>query len=156
MNNLSYSCIILAPVKNLVKQKYELFFIFRQNLYLLFSGKIKAAAGDNAGAAKCFEGCTEILDAADLAKEYKYNSALDCIKRGEYGTAIEMLDALGDYSDAREKADAARNEYNRSRYENAVYAYYDGRKEEALTLFEALGDYSDSRNWVEKCRNEIN
>ena len=127
-----------------------------QSYALYCSGKIKAAAGDNAGAAKCFEDCTEILDAADLAKEYKYNSALECIKRGEYGTAIEMLDALGDYSDAREKAEAARNEYNRSRYEDAVYAYYDGRKEEALTLFEALGDYSDARNWAEKCRNEIN
>ena len=88
-------------------------------------------------------------------KESLYQHALALDESGRFEDAIAAYEALGDYSDSKEKAVAAREKINAEMYAKAVDLEQAGKLEEAAQAFEWLGEYTDSRERAAAIRERI-
>lgn len=82
--------------------------------------------------------------AAELNAD-KYKRAAALLKQGNYGEAELIFTALGDYSDAADKA-------KECKYQNALEVMEQGDLDKAELAFTVLGDYSDSARKLTECR----
>ncbi|MBN2440297.1 MAG: protein kinase [Spirochaetales bacterium] len=92
--------------------------------------------------------------------EQDYCTALKYITESKYEKAIDLLEKLGDYKDAKEqkikamalldeeKTKAATEEEKLKRYNMAIQYKKENKYPRALSLFKSLGNYKDSQNQV--------
>lgn len=88
--------------------------------------------------------CAGLKFGPELLNKQKYNNAVALAEEGNYSDAIIAFQALGDYSNSKEKA--LECEYN-----HASKLEEDGKFAEAKLAFENLGTYSDSSTRAQSC-----
>ena len=106
-----------------------------------------AQSGDYEAATEGFSALSGFLDSAEEAREFRdqarrdsYREALSLFRRGEYESAIPLLEELGEYEDSASCLT----------YAKAALTAREGRYGEAIALFTELGDFHDSSWQVQR------
>ncbi len=107
-------------------------------------GNAALEAGHHQEAVGWLEQLPYTEDIAQMLNRAVYGYAQDLEREGQKELAVTEFASLGEYSDARTKA-------NQLEYELAV-EYMENNPEEALVRFESLGDYSDAHEQAITCR----
>ena len=81
-------------------------------------------------------------------KSNDYKSAVNAMERGDYATAAQQLEALGDYQDSKQLL-------KQCRYALAVEDFNAGNYESALEAFQALGDYIDAVSYASRAQDGL-
>lgn len=118
-------------------------------------GMMTFSSRDYESAYNCFAACAEFLDAAEMAKESKYQLAVKAYHSGDYSRAMTLFSELGTYGDSAAQLASVTGEYKNARYTEALHAYYGGDAAGALAIFEELGDYGDSAQMAERIKSEM-
>ena len=118
--------------------------------YDLFADADMAEYKDSAERAKTVQ-----EKAAEQKRAQEYEQAATLAAEGRYEEALAIYQALGAYSDSREKAAAVEEAIRARDYSLAMAALSEGRYEEAITRFTALGDYQDSAQQLENARTGL-
>jgi len=92
-----------------------------------------------------------LLFAAGCENYNSYKAAVELFENGQYEEAAGAFDALGDYKDASERADAARDKI----YEAAELLFGQSEYEKAIEKFSKLGGYRDAPGRIETIKKQI-
>ena len=92
-----------------------------------------------------------LLFAAGCENYNNYKAAVELFEGGQYEEAAGAFDALGDYKDASERADAARDKI----YEAAELLFGKKDYEKAIGEFSKLGKYRDAPKRIETIQKQI-
>jgi len=92
-----------------------------------------------------------LLFAAGCENYNSYKAADELFESGQYEEAAGAFDALGDYKDASERADAARGKI----YEAAELLFGQNEYEKAIEKFLKLGNYRDAPARIETIKKQI-
>ena len=87
-----------------------------------------------------------------FTREGRYHQAECLAAREDYERAIAAFEELGDYADARDKAEQTRREYDSVRYDKALALMQNGNYAQAIAAFEELGDYADARDKAQQAQ----
>lgn len=79
-----------------------------------------------------------------IIPQTKYEKSVELMEKGDYDTAREAFEALGDYKDSK-------TQILECTYREAMDLLDSGNKNEAIVLFESLNDYKDSSEQVLEC-----
>ena len=82
----------------------------------------------------------------------KYNNAVSAYNAGNYASAAQQFEALGDFKDSKQRAAEA---VLKMHYTNGKYAFETGEYEKAVTEYEAAGDYEDSKERLAEAQNAV-
>lgn len=80
-------------------------------------------------------------------KQAEYDRAVDLFEQGEYWQSAVAFTALGDFSDAEERAAEANERYRADRYDAAMEAYEQGDYRRAISRFEELLPYATGQEY---------
>ena len=81
-------------------------------------------------------------------KSNDYKSAVNAMESGDYATAAQQLEALGDYKESQQML-------RQCRYALAVEDFNAGNYESALEAFQALGDYIDAVSYASRAQDGL-
>lgn len=105
-------------------------------------------------AARCFAALEDYKDSEARVEEtyleWEYYNADELYLAGDYESAIEAFDQLGDFKDSADRAEACRREL----YEKGEQFLAEGSFDEAISCFTILGDYLDSPERIIEVNSE--
>ena len=96
-----------------------------------------------------------LYDIIGVTDMMTYENAKKLFEEGEYESAKEVFESLGNYSDSSEQVEICNVAILEMGYNAAVKLKDEEQYESAIELFEALGDYKDSTEQIDFCNAAI-
>lgn len=116
-------------------------------------------AGDSEKAAEMISSTdANIVEMKETAlKGVRYNEAKNAMNSGDFGTAMNEFEALGDFLDSRSLYLKAKDDYETYEvaYKDALELYNSKHFYKAMTAFEDLGEYKDAEKKAASCKQAL-
>ncbi len=83
-----------------------------------------------------------VFAASHFEKQAEYDRAVELFEQGDYQKAAAAFSGLGDFTDAKSRANEASEKHREDRYDAAMEAYESGDYRRAMVEFESLALYA--------------